>query len=398
MGSKDCVAMLLAGGEGRRLGVLTKRKAKPAVHFGGAYRIIDFSLSNCRNSGVNAVGVVTQYQWNSLHEHIGDGAVWSGVSRSGVTLLSSEQPHVGPGGYTGTADAVYANRAFIEKHQPEHVLVLSADHIYQMDYSLLLDRHKESGADATIAVTPVPLEEAHRFGIMRTDANGRIVEFTEKPAKPKSNLASMGIYVFKWSYLKRMLEQDAWNPDSGHDFGKDVIPAMLNSGAKLQTYSFEGYWRDVGTIDSLWEAHMDLLGERPRFAISHSEWPTLSPKAKIGQTYIDPSASVAQALVAGSCTVYGRVEKSVLSRGVQIGRGSVLQDCVVMPNAQIGNNVFIRHAIIGEGAIVYDGASIDGVAGGSIEVVGDGERVMKKFEVRPKIYIPVGQMQFEHAR
>lgn len=398
MSSQACVAMLLAGGEGRRLGVLTRRKAKPAVHFGGAYRIIDFSLSNCRNSGLTAVGVVTQYQWNSLHEHIGDGSIWGGSSSSAITLLSSEQSHVGPDGYTGTADAVYANRNFIEQYDPEHVLVLSADHIYQMDYRLLLQRHRETGADATIAVTPVAWEEAHRFGIMRTDESGRVIEFAEKPAKPKSNLASMGIYIFKWSYLREMLEQDALNPESSRDFGKDVIPAMLAAKANLQSYAFEGYWRDVGTIESLWEAHMDLLGKRPAFSIGGSRWPTLTPKSRTGQTYVDPAASVSQSMIAGNCMVYGHVERSIISNGAQIGQGSVLRDCVVMPNAKIGRNVFVRNAIIGEGAVLYDGASVGSLSDSSIEVVGDGERIAKKQESRSKMYIPIGQLQFEHAR
>ncbi|MCZ8516210.1 glucose-1-phosphate adenylyltransferase [Paenibacillus filicis] len=398
MSSQACIAMLLAGGEGRRLGVLTRRKAKPAVHFGGVCRIIDFSLSNCAHSGMTAVGVVTQYQWNSLHDHIGDGSVWGDPSKGGITLLASEQSHIGPNGYAGTADAVYANRGFIEAYDPEHVLVLSADHIYQMDYRKLLEQHAASGADATIAVTPVAWEEAHRFGIMRTDEQGRIVEFEEKPMKPKSNLASMGIYVFKWSYLREMLQQDAERPDSGHDFGKDVIPAMLSSNGHLQTYSFEGYWRDVGTIESLWEAHMDLLGKRTAFPIGERDWPTLTPNGEIGQSYVDPAARVTQSMIAGSSMVYGHVERSVISYGVQIGQGSVLRDCVVMPNAQIGRNVFIRSAIIGEEAIIHDGATIGSLSESAIEVVGDGERVMKKHEMRPKMYIPAGPMHFEHAR
>ncbi|MEK8130931.1 sugar phosphate nucleotidyltransferase [Paenibacillus filicis] len=384
--------MLLAGGEGRRLGVLTRSKAKPAVHFGGEYRIIDFALSNCANSGIPAVGVVTQYQAASLHRHIGGGRSWT----SRITLLPPRS-----GEYEGTADAVYKNFTYLREQNPEDVLVLSGDHIYQMDYRELLKRHRDSGADATIAVTPVAWEEAHRFGIMRTDADGQVVEFTEKPSTPASNLASMGIYVFKWSYLKRMLEQDAASIQSSHDFGKDVIPAMLAAGDRLQTYAYKGYWRDVGTVESLWEAHMDLVGEQPKFRCHTQTWPmpghTSSPVPVMGKR-IPGEARLHQALVASEAAVFGQVERSVVSQGAFVGHGSVLRNCVVMPTARIGSNVFIRNAIIGEGAVIEDGATVGSLSGSAIEVVGDGERVARKADKMSKIYLPVGQFQLEHIR
>ncbi|WP_041617611.1 glucose-1-phosphate adenylyltransferase [Paenibacillus mucilaginosus] len=392
MTSEACVAMLLAGGEGRRLGVLTQTKAKPAVHFGGAYRIIDFGLSNCRNSGIDTVGVVTQYKASSLHEHIGSGASWSPETK-GVSVLPPKN-----GEYVGTADAVYKNLAYLEEKQPEHVLILSGDHIYRMDYRHLLERHVRTGADATIAVTPVAWEDAHRFGIMRADELGRVVEFAEKPKQPRSNLASMGIYVFKWSYLKRVLEMDARDMESSHDFGKDVIPYMLLNGAHLQTYSHEGYWRDVGTIESLWEAHMDLLGDQPKFRCGEEAWPMYTPAARSGQTYVDPAARLGQSLIAGSCSIYGQVERSVISPGVYIGHGSVVRGCIIMPGAHIGRNVYLRNAIIGEGAVIADGATVGSLSKSSIAVVGDAETVMKKNDKKPKVYIPMGQLHLERVR
>ncbi|SDE08097.1 glucose-1-phosphate adenylyltransferase [Paenibacillus sp. UNCCL117] len=390
MQSQSCVAILLAGGEGRRLGVLTQSKAKPAVHFGGEYRIIDFALSNCANSGISTIGVVTQYQASSLHKHIGTGKNWT----NRITLLPPKD-----GVYSGTADAVYKNFAYLQEQDAEDILVLSGDHIYQMDYRKLLERHRQSGADATIAVTPVAWEEAHRFGIMKTNADGQVVEFAEKPADPQSNLASMGIYVFKWSYLKRMLEQDAGQADSSHDFGKDVIPAMLRAGDRVQTYSYEGYWRDVGTVESLWEAHMDLVGDQPKFRCHSGAWPMhSSAQTQDKQPRIQGTARLHQALVAGEATVYGQVERSVVSAGAVVGQGSVLRNCVVMPKARIGSNVFIRNAIIGEGAVIEDGASVGTLSGNTIAVVGDGEMVAKRGDKIPKIYMPIGQFQLEPVR
>lgn len=386
MKSESCVAMLLAGGEGRRLGVLTQGKAKPAVHFGGCYRIIDFALSNCSHSGIPAIGVVTQYQAASLHRHIDSGRAWS----DGVTLLP---PTSGP--YTGTAHAVYKNEPFLNRHDPEHVLVLSGDHIYRMDYRKLLERHRETGADATIAVTPVAWEEAHRFGIMKADEEGRVVEFAEKPRIPTGNLASMGIYIFRRSCLKRMLEQDAYRPNSSHDFGKDIIPAMLAQDGNVQTYAFEGYWRDVGTVESLWEAHMDLLGDQPKFDCDALDWPIRSPERVSAQPKIGQHARLHHALVAGDSAVYGQVERSVVSAGVFVGQGSVLRNCVVMPRARIGANVFIRNAIIGEGAVIEDGVTVGSWPGEPVTVIGDAEAVAKKAEKIPESNVPMRQLQLE---
>ncbi|WP_284642123.1 glucose-1-phosphate adenylyltransferase [Paenibacillus silviterrae] len=393
MNPQTCVAMLLAGGEGRRLSVLTRQKAKPAVQFGGAYRIIDFALSNCRNSGLSAVGVITQYKSESLHNHIGCGAAW--LPEGGVTLLPSTQRHIRKSGYSGTADAVYQNIPYIETYEPEHVLILSGDHIYRMDYRKLLEEHQRSGADVTIAVTPVSTGEASRFGIMRTNDSGRVIEFEEKPAQPRGNLASMGIYMFRWSALRAWLKADAMAIGTSHDFGKDLIPAMLNSGARMHTYSFQGYWRDVGTVESLWDAHMDLLGRKPLFGFHDPAWPILTPLRTVNQTYVDPSAQVTQSLISGNCTIHGQVERSVISSGVEIGAGSQLQGCVVMPNARIGRNVTIRGAIIGEGAVIEDGADVERLTDLPVAVVGDREIVRRKHELLPKLYMPVQGFTFE---
>ncbi|CAG7644011.1 Glucose-1-phosphate adenylyltransferase [Paenibacillus solanacearum] len=389
MNYDECAAMLLAGGEGRRLGVFTRSKAKPAVHFGGAFRIIDFALSNCTYSGIRQVGVMTQYKAASLHRHIGAGRVWS-EHGNGVDLLPP-----GEGAYTGTADAVRQNLAFLDRHRPDHVLILSADHIYRMDYRKMLERHRQTGADATIAVTPVAWEEAHRFGIMCTGEDGQVTTFVEKPARPSSNLASMGIYIFKRSYLKQILESDARRLDSSHDFGKDVIPAMLGQGAKLQTYAYEGYWRDVGTVESLWEAHMDLIGDKPKFSCASRGWSVRTPASPSGSSYVDPAASVSRSLLAGSCTIYGTVEQSVVSAGVIVGQGSTLRRSVVMPNARIGRNVSICNAMIGEGAVIEDGVTIGSVSARTVEVVGDAEVVRKQGAFQPGIYITPGAFAME---
>jgi glucose-1-phosphate adenylyltransferase len=394
MNPQTCVAMLLAGGEGKRLSVLTRQKAKPAVHFGGAYRIIDFALSNCRNSGLKAVGLVTQYCSESLHNHVGRGETWLGEEGE-ITLLPANQRHIRKGGYVGTADAVYQNIPYIERYEPEHVLILSGDHIYRMDYQKLLEEHQRSGADVTIAVTPVAKEEAHRFGIMQANEQGRIVEFEEKPAEPKSNLASMGIYMFRWSALRAWLKADVMTLGSTRDFGKDLIPAMLNSGARMHAYAFEGYWRDVGTVESLWEAHMDLLGSDAQFSFHDEAWPIVTTSADAKQTYVDPAAQVSRSLIGGNCTIVGQVERSVVSSGVHIGSGSILHGCVVMPGAYIGRNVTIRNAIIGESAVIEDGASVERLADLPVAVVGDMECVRRKQELLPKLYLPLSGLQLE---
>jgi len=359
MRKKECVAMLLAGGEGRRLGVLTSNLAKPAVHFGGKYRIIDFTLSNCTNSGIDTVGVLTQYQPLVLNTYIGIGTPWDlDRKNGGVTVLPPYMEQKGGDWYRGTANAIYRNISFIEQYDPEYVLVISGDHIYKMDYDLMLDFHKAKGADATIAVIEVKWEEASRFGIMSTDSEERVTEFSEKPKEPKSNLASMGIYIFNWKVLKEYLTKDEENPDSSKDFGKDVIPLMLRDQLNMYAYPFQGYWKDVGTIESLWEANMDLLESEPDFNLNDREWRIYSVNPCQPGQYVAPTAQIRRSLVNEGCSVFGEVEHSVLFYGVQVGEGSVIKDSVIMPNVQIGNNVKIYKAIIGEGTVVEDGSVI----------------------------------------
>ncbi|OWA37378.1 glucose-1-phosphate adenylyltransferase [Saccharibacillus sp. O16] len=373
---KDCLAMLLAGGEGRRLSPLTSTLAKPAVPFGGHYRIIDFPLSNCLNSGINTVGVLTQYAAESLHGHIGEGEPWMNLAEdSEITLL----PPGKHGEYRGTADAITKNIEFIDRHDPEHVLILSGDHIYHMDYAKMLDAHKRAGADVTLSVMQVPLNEAHRFGIVTTDSNLRVVDFVEKPAKPMSSLASMGIYLFKWSYLREYLLNDLHNEASGHDFGKDLLPMMIRDGSQISAYPFAGYWRDVGTVKSLWEAHMDLLGDNSEFRLNKSEWPmyTNRPFSRPALFRRTLSASPIASMVHETCVNEGSVKHSVVFRGVQIGKGTSVTDSVIMPNAQIGRNVKIEYAIIGEDAVLRDGAIVKGTPD-DIVVVGPGESVYAK--------------------
>ncbi|NGZ74522.1 glucose-1-phosphate adenylyltransferase [Saccharibacillus alkalitolerans] len=377
---KDCIAMLLAGGEGRRLAPLTSTLAKPAVPFGGHYRIVDFPLSNCLNSGIDTVGVLTQYAAESLHDHIGEGAPWKNASADGdiVLLPPGEQ-----GEYRGTADAITKNIEFIDQYDPENVLILSGDHIYHMDYADMLEAHNRSGANATLSVMEVPLNEAHRFGIVTTDANLRVVDFTEKPAKPMSSLASMGIYVFKWSYLRSYLLNDLDNEASGHDFGKDLLPLMLNDGSQLNAYPFAGYWRDVGTANSLWEAHMDLLGDNSEFQLNKSEWPMYTnrqvSRPSLFRRTLAPSPI--SSMVHETCTIEGTVKHSVLFRGVQVGKGSMIADSVIMPEAHIGRNVKIEYAIIGENAVIRDGAEIKGTPG-EILIIGPSETVYAKPVIR----------------
>jgi glucose-1-phosphate adenylyltransferase len=364
MSKKDCIAMLLAGGEGRRLSPLTNNLAKPAVPFGGEYRIIDFPLSNCANSEIYTVGVLTQYESESLHTHIGGGEPWglNGSNREGVSLLSPSKEDTS--GYLGTADAVYKNMSFIDEHDPDHVLILSGDHIYSMDYRTILEAHKSSGADATLSVMEVPWSEAHRFGIMEVNRSMRVVDFAEKPTKPQSNLASMGIYVFKWAYLREKLMEDSRNPKSSHDFGKDVLPRMLRLEGKLFAYPFEGYWRDVGTVKSLWEAHMDLLeqGAEPQLEPAPNAWPTYSRQQyeEGGRSPISRTDDHDSSLSHWNSAVLGDVQRTVIFYGVQVAVDSVVQDSVLMPNVKIGRRVRISHAIIGEGAIIKDGAVIEG--------------------------------------
>lgn len=371
---KECVAMILAGGQGSRLGVLTKRLAKPAVPFGGKYRIIDFPLSNCSNSGIYTVGVLTQYQPLDLHTYIGIGSAWD-LDRTGggVYVLP---PFVGQKGgewYKGTANAIYQNADFIDMFDPDYVLILSGDHIYKMDYSLMLEFHKEKQADATIAVLEVPWEEANRFGIMATDDDRQIVEFAEKPKQPKSNLASMGVYIFSWDVLKRFLEEDECDPKSANDFGKNVIPRMLKADRRLFAYPFQGYWKDVGTVESLWEANMDLLAAQPELDLHDHNWRIYSVNPALPPHFIASQAQVSNSLVSEGCTIYGEVDTSVLFPGVSVAAGAVVRHSVIFPNARIGPGAVIEKTIIGSDSVIEAGVNIcyDGSEADGITVIGD---------------------------
>ena len=364
---KRCVAMLLAGGQGSRLMVLTENTAKPAVPFGGKYRIIDFPLSNCVNSKIDTVGILTQYQPLELNEYIGNGQPWGlNSSHGGVQVLPPYAKSKNSEWYKGTANAIYQNIGFIDRYEPDNVLILSGDHIYKMDYAAMLAFHDQKGSDCTIAVRDVPLEEASRFGIMNTREDGSIYEFEEKPKHPKSTNASMGIYVFKWSVLKKFLEADEADPKSENDFGKNIIPALLEAGHKMYAYEFEGYWKDVGTINSLWEANMDLLGKDPAFDLSGGKKIYARNTAKPA-TFIARSAELHECFISEGCEVYGMVNHSIISTGCAIGKGAEVTDSVIMPDVVIENGAIIRNAIIAEGCYVKAGARIG-------ETGQDGER------------------------
>ena len=356
---QEMLAMILAGGQGSRLGVFTKRIAKPAVSFGGKYRIIDFVLSNCSNSGIDTVGVLTQYRQRILNSHIGMGSHWD-LDRinGGVYILQPYMSEKEGHWYNGTANAIYKNMNFIDDYNPEYLLVLSGDHIYKMDYSEMLNFHKEKNAKATIAVIEVPWDEASRFGIMNTEEDKKIYEFEEKPKDPKSNLASMGVYIFNWKTLKEYFLRGQKTKECFDDFGKDVIPAMLNDGVEMYAYPFRGYWRDVGTIDSLWEANMDLIKTPEAIDLSDQNWKIYTNTMDLPPQYIGKYASVKESLVADGCSVLGSVENTVLSHKVEVGEGSTIRNSVIMPNVKIGKNVVIEKAMIAEGAIIKDNAVI----------------------------------------
>lgn len=359
MVSKDCVAMILAGGQGSRLGALTKNVAKPAVPFGGKYRIIDFPLSNCVHSGINTVGVLTQYQPLELNRYIGNGNPWDlDRSHGGVYVLPPYQSAKAGEWYKGTANAIYQNLSFLESFKPENVLILSGDHIYKMHYGEMLKAHKESGAAVTIAVMPVPWEEASRFGIMNVDEEGTITDFEEKPAEPKSNLASMGIYTFTYEVLKKYLEADERDPSSANDFGKNIIPTMLENGEKMVSFRFEGYWKDVGTIHSLWEANMDLVDQPPKFDLNDRSWSIYSRNMALAPHYVGQNAKITNSTVTEGCFIDGEIKHSVIFGGVELGEGSVVSDSVIMPGAKIGKNVVIEKAVIGADAVIGDGAKV----------------------------------------
>lgn len=357
----EMLAMILVGGKGSRLGKLTQSIAKPAVPFGGRYRIIDFTLSNCVNSGVRNVGVVTQYQPLALNNHIGNGSSWGldGIN-SGVTILQPYSSNDGSKWFEGTAHAIYQNIDYINEMDPEYLLILSGDHIYKMDYEEMLEQHMKNAASLTVAVIEVPIEEASRFGIMNTDENDRIIEFEEKPEEPKSNLASMGIYIFDWARLKDMLLNSYQKDDQMLDFGKHVIPAYLDSGENVFVYRFDGYWKDVGTIDSLWEASMEMINEDNELHMREKGWRVYSKNTISPPHFITETASVNDSLIVDGCYVAGEVDHSILSNDVQVKEGAIVKDSVIMPGATIGKNVKVNRAIIGENAVIGDNAEING--------------------------------------
>ena len=379
MKKKECVAMLLAGGQGSRLGVLTKKIAKPAVPYGGKYRIIDFPLSNCINSGIDTVGILTQYQPLELSDYVGSGKPWD-LDRvfGGVHILPPYQQSKGGDWYKGTANAIYQNINFIERYNPEYVLILSGDHIYKMDYSEMLGAHKSTGADCTIAVLEVPMEEASRFGIMNANEDGTIYEFEEKPKKPKSNLASMGIYIFNWDKLKKYLTEDEEKETSSNDFGKDIIPAMLKDRQKMMVFSFGGYWKDVGTVDSLWEANLDLLNPNGQLDLSDPNWKIYSGTQGLPPQYVSSEAEIENSLATVGCNIHGKLDYSVLFENVTVEKGASVEYSLVMPGAVIKQGATVRYSIIAENTVIGENAVIgenpetcENLDGWGITVVGD---------------------------
>lgn len=371
MKQNNMLAMILAGGRGSRLHDLTNKVAKPAVSYGGKYRIVDFPLSNCANSGIDVVGVLTQYESVLLNSYVAAGRRWGlDTKDSGVYVLPPrEKADANLDVYRGTADAISQNIDFIDSYDPEYLLILSGDHIYKMNYAKMLACHKEHNADATIAVIGVPMKEASRFGIMNTDGNGRIVEFEEKPAQPKSNLASMGIYIFNWKTLRKLLVADMKNPDSHHDFGKDIIPTLLNDGKTLIAYEFEGYWKDVGTIDSLWEANMDLLDEKCELDLHDNTWKIYTEDVTALPQYIGPDASINRAFITQGCRIEGEVKNSVLFTGATIGAGAKVIDTVLMPGAVVEDGAVVTRALVADGVKIGKGAVVGSADSENIELV-----------------------------
>ena len=380
---KECIAMLLAGGQGSRLRLLTKNLAKPAVPFGGKYIIIDFSMSNCLNSGIDTVGVLTQYKPQVLNAYIGIGSAWDLQAycydkAGGVTILPPYMSEKGGEFYQGTADSVYQNLKFIEKYNPEYVLIISGDHIYKMDYSLMLKEHQAKQAEVTISVIEVPWEDASRFGIMNTDVDGFIIEFEEKPAQPKSNLASMGVYIFNWPILKKYLQKDAQDPKSDHDFGKNVIPQMLKEKVKLFAYAFRGYWRDVGTVESYWEASMDILDDPDLLNYWDNQWRIYSAPLMQPPQYIAPGVNLKNSLVSDGCYVNGEIEHSILFPAVSVEKGAQIKDSIIMYGAQICSGVKIEKAIIGENVVIGKNSVI---GGDGITVIEDKQKLKENSQV-----------------
>ena len=371
MKQNNMLAMILAGGRGSRLHELTNKVAKPAVSYGGKYRIVDFPLSNCANSGVDIVGVLTQYESVLLNSYVAAGGRWGLDAReSGVFVLPPrEKADADLDVYRGTADAISQNIDFIDKYSPEYLLVLSGDHIYKMNYDKMLDYHKEMNADATIAVIEVPMKEASRFGIMNTDGNGRIVEFEEKPEHPKSNLASMGIYIFNWKLLRKILLADMKNPDSHHDFGKDVIPCLLNDNKTLAAYKFKGYWKDVGTIDSLWEANMDLIDSRNELNLNDPTWKIYTEDTPALPQSIGPNAKIDKAFITQGCVVEGEVKHSVLFTGCKVGEGAKIIDSVLMPGVEVAAGAVVQRALVADNVKIGQDAVVGSADSENIELV-----------------------------
>lgn len=392
---KECVAMLLAGGQGSRLYTLTRKLAKPAVPFGGKYRIIDFPLSNCVNSGIDTVGILTQYQPLVLNDYIGNGQPWD-LDRlyGGVHVLPPYQKSSGSDWYKGTANAIYQNINFIERYNPQYVLILSGDHIYRMDYAKMLEAHKQTKADCTIAVLDVPAEETNRFGIMTTDARGRVTKFEEKPKQTDSTLASMGIYIFTWEKLRHYLTMDEGDKTSDNDFGKNIIPRMLEERQRMMAYPFEGYWKDVGTIDSLWEANMDLLDPNVPLDVWDSKWRIYSRTSGRPPHYIGPGAVVENSMVTEGCVVDGMLESAVLFSNVQVGHGAVVRDSIIMPGAVIEDGAIVNYAIIAENSVIKKGAVVgarpehmDDVTKWGVAVVGENIVIGENSRVSPKAMV-----------
>lgn len=371
MKQNNMLAMILAGGRGSRLHELTNKVAKPAVSYGGKYRIVDFPLSNCANSGIDVVGVLTQYESILLNSYVAAGRRWGlDAKDSGVYVLPPrETADSNLDVYRGTADAISQNIDFIDTYSPDYILILSGDHIYKMNYDKMLRAHKENNADATIAVLPVPMKEASRFGIMNTDEDGRIVEFEEKPEHPKSNLASMGIYIFNWKLLRKMLTADMKNPDSSHDFGKDIIPTLLNDGKTLYAYKFEGYWKDVGTIDSLWEANMDLLDSNNELDLSDPTWKIYTEDVTTLPHYVGPDANIKRAFITQGCRIEGEVKNSVLFTGVKVGVGAKIIDSVLMPGVEVEEGAVVTRALVADGVKIGKEAVVGDAGSEHIELV-----------------------------
>ncbi|MBP1582079.1 MAG: glucose-1-phosphate adenylyltransferase [Oscillospiraceae bacterium] len=390
---KEWIAMLLAGGQGSRLYALTRNLAKPAVPYGGKYRIIDFPLSNCVNSGIDTVGVLTQYQPLLLNEYIGNGQPWD-LDRvhGGVFVLPPYQKSANSDWYTGTANAIYQNITFMDRYQPEYVVILSGDHIYKMDYSEMLAYHKEKNADCTIAVMEVPMEEASRFGIMATNEDGKVYEFQEKPKQPKSNLASMGIYIFTYSKLRKYLVEDEANPESENDFGKNIIPNMLGDDQRLFAWPFAGYWKDVGTIDSLWEANMDLLNPSVPLDLYDDSWKIYARNPVMPPQYVSDSAVVRNSMVSEGCEVHGEVDFSILFPGVTVEEGASIHDSIIMPGSVVKKGATVEYAIVAENTVIDENAKVgsrpsetEGEWG--VAVVGAGVHVGKNARVAAKAMI-----------